>query len=108
MRVRPTVDYPVRVELMRGIVVEPLDIVDMSVGGMGLLAGRALERQGVGSTIKLRLTTPDAEPLEVTAVVRHISIGSRVCGVEFSEPGDPALTALHKAVGDLLQRGSLA
>ena len=108
MRVRPTVDYPVRVELVRGIVVEPLDIVDLSVGGLGLLVGRTLERQGVGSIMKLRVSTPGAEPFEVEAVVRHISVGFRLCGVEFCEPSDLALAALRTAVGELLQRGSLA
>jgi c-di-GMP-binding flagellar brake protein YcgR len=93
---------------MRGIVVEPLDIVDMSVGGFGLLLNRTLERQGVGSVMSLRVTTPRAEPFDVAAVVRHISVGTRVCGVEFCEPSDSVLNALRDAVGELLQRGALA
>jgi hypothetical protein len=110
VRVRPAPDYDVLASLSDdGIVWLALQVVDLSVGGLGLLVSEDLATKRVGDALKLRLTFGDAEPFEVAAVIRHI--GQReygMCGMEFQAPADDVASGIRTAVGELLERGHLA
>lgn len=103
---RPAADYDVRVEVVEGAVFSRVDVVDMSLGGLGILVEPALEGYQLGAAIELRIQTPEAEAVLVRAFVRHRARG--VCGVEFAELGDAAVAALRRAVSELLERGNQA
>jgi PilZ domain len=106
VRVRPAADYDVRVELVDGAVFSRVEVVDMSLGGLGILIEPPFDTYQLGAPIDLRIGTPEAEPVRVKALVRHRARG--VCGVAFQDLGEAALAALHRAVGELLERGSQA
>lgn len=103
---RPAADYDVRVELVEGAVFSRVEVVDMSLGGLGILIDPTIDNCQPGATLDLRVGTPEAEPVRVKAVVRHRARG--VCGMEFQNLDEAALSALRRAVGELLERGNQA
>jgi hypothetical protein len=106
VRVRPAADYDVRVEVVEGALFLRVQVVDVSLGGLGILIEPPVDAYQLGGALELRLTTPEAEPLRVKAIVRHRARG--VCGVEFQELSEPALAALRRGVAELLERGNHA
>lgn len=103
---RLAADYDVRVELVEGAVFSRLEVVDLSLGGLGILAEPPIDTYQVDALLDLRVGTPEAEPVRVKAIVRHFSRG--VCGVEFQNLDEAALSALRRAVAELLERGNQA
>jgi hypothetical protein len=106
VRVRPAADYDVRVELVDGAVFSRVEVVDLSLGGLGILIEPPIDTRELGAALELRVGTPEAEPVRVKAVVRHRARG--VCGVEFQNLDEAALAALRRAVAELLERGNQA
>lgn len=106
VRVRPAADYDVRVEVVQGAVYSRVEVVDMSLGGLGILIEPPVDNTQLGAVLELRITTPVAEPVRAAAVVRHRARG--VCGMEFQNLGAAALSALERVVAELLERGNQA
>ena len=106
VRVRPAADYDVRVEVVEGAVFSRVEVVDLSLGGLGILIEPPVDNYQLGALLELRIATPVAEPVRVAAVVRHRARG--VCGVEFQRLADVALGALERVVAELLERGNQA
>lgn len=106
VRVRPAADYDVVVEVSEGPVLSRCQVVDLSLGGIGLLMEPPVDRFEPGTSFELRVTTPEAESVRVTALVKHRARG--VCGAEFSEPNEAVSSALGRAVSELLERGNQA
>ena len=106
VRVRPAVDYDVTVEVIEGAVYSRVQVVDLSLGGVGMLIEPPVDRYPVNEALELRIGTPEAESVRVTALVRHRARG--VCGAEFRGLSEDALAALRRAVAELLERGNLA
>jgi hypothetical protein len=106
--VRPAQDYDVTVWFSDdGIVWLSVQVVDLSVGGLGLLVSEDLGHKRAGDRLRLRLALPEQESLEMSGVVRHI--GSRgICGVQFHEPTESAMAHVRAAVAELLERGHMA
>jgi hypothetical protein len=91
VRVRPAGDYDVSVEVVEGV---------------GMLIEPPVDRYGLNEALELRISTPEAEPVRVSALVRHRARG--ICGAEFQGLSEKALSALRRAVAELLERGNLA
>jgi len=108
VRVRPTADYEVRAELRAGEITEGMLVVDLSVGGVKLLLSPAIEAVPIGGEVRIRLRAPRDPPCEVRAALRYRSAALGTCGLQFVEPSEAVLRLLRHAVGDLLERGSLA
>jgi hypothetical protein len=110
VRVRPAADYDVAVSTSDdGIVWLPLQVVDVSVGGLGLLVSEDLNGKRTGDHLLLRITFADQTGFEITATIRHIGqMGHGVCGVQFHEPAEDAMTRIRTAVAELLERGHVA
>jgi len=106
VRVRPAADYDVRVELVDGAVFSRLEVVDLSLGGLGILIDPPIGSFQLGAALDLRVGTPEAEPVRLKAVVRHNARG--VCGMEFQNLDEAAVAALRRAVAELLERGNQA
>jgi c-di-GMP-binding flagellar brake protein YcgR len=107
VRVRPAADYDVRVEAVDGAVFSRVEVVDMSLGGLGILIEPPVDTFQLGAGIELRIGTPEAaEPVRAQAIVRHRARG--VCGVEFQNLSEAAVNALRRAVSELLERGNQA
>jgi c-di-GMP-binding flagellar brake protein YcgR len=106
VRVRPAADYDVGIELCDGAVFSRLQVVDLSLGGVGLLIEPPIDTYEAGVRFELRVSTPEAKPVRVMATVRHRARG--VCGAEFQELNEAASSALRRAVGELLERGNVA
>lgn len=106
VRVRPAADYDVIVEVSEGPVFTRCQVVDLSLGGIGLLMEPPVDSFEPGTSFELRVTTPEAAPLRVTALVKHRARG--VCGAEFRESSDEFSAALRRAVSELLERGNQA
>lgn len=108
VRVRPTADYEIRVEVRTGEIREGMLLVDLSVGGVKLLLSSTIESVPIGGEVELRLQAPRDPPCEIRAALRYRSVALGTCGLQFLEPSEAALRLLRHAVGDLLERGSLA
>jgi c-di-GMP-binding flagellar brake protein YcgR len=106
VRVRPATDYDVGVEIIDGAVYSRVQIVDLSLGGVGILMEAPVDGYALGAALELRVSTPEADPVRVTALVRHRARG--VCGAEFQRLDEAALSALRRAVAELLERGNVA
>lgn len=106
VRVRPAADYDVRVEVVEGAVFSRVQVVDLSLGGLGMLIEPPVDGYELNAALELRIATPEADPVRVTAIVRHRARG--VCGTEFQKLSEVALAALHRAVAELLERGNQA
>lgn len=103
---RLAVDYDVRVEVVEGAVFSRVEVVDLSLGGLGILIEPPIDEYQLGASLDLRVSTPEAEPVRVKALVRHRARG--VCGMEFQDLDEAALAALRRVVAELLERGNQA
>jgi c-di-GMP-binding flagellar brake protein YcgR len=106
VRVRPLADYDVQVEVVDGAVFSRVQVVDVSLGGVGILSEPPVDSYQLGAAVDLRMSTPEAEPMRVKAFVRHQARG--VCGMEFQDLGEAAVAALHRVVSELFERGNQA
>jgi c-di-GMP-binding flagellar brake protein YcgR len=106
VRVRPAADYEVTVEFQVGVVTMSLQVVDISLGGMGVLVSHALGELGVGDELALRMSVRGGDSFEVKAVIRHTGPpGFGVCGAQFQDLSNTARAAIRRCVSDLLERG---
>ena len=106
VRVRPAADYDVVVEVCEGAVFTRCQVVDLSLGGVGLLLEAPVDQFAVGSTFELRLTTPESAQFRASVTVKHRVRG--VCGTCFSELSEQASAGQRRAVSELLERGNQA
>lgn len=106
VRVRPAADYDVVVQTCEGAIYTRAQLVDISLGGVGLLLERPVDGYAVGEALELRLLAPGAEPVAVVADVRHRARG--VCGAEFRSLSEEAAGVLKRAVAELMERGNSA
>jgi hypothetical protein len=100
------VDYDVGVELCEGAIFSRVSVVDLSLGGVGILAEPPMNRYETGATLELRVSPPESAPFRVEGAVRHTARG--VCGVEFQNVSATAVAVLRRTVAELLERGNLA
>jgi c-di-GMP-binding flagellar brake protein YcgR len=106
VRVRLASDYDVSMEICEGAISTRVQVVDLSLGGVGILIEPPVDRYELGTTFEILVKTPEADPVRVSATVRHRARG--VCGAEFGQLSEPALAALRRAVAELLGRGNVA
>ena len=95
-----------KVEVIEGAVFSRVEVVDLSLGGLGILAEPPVDAYQEGAAVELRIGTPEAEPVRASAIVRHRARG--VCGVEFQNLSEPATLALQRVVSELMERGNQA
>ncbi len=109
VRVRPAADYDIQVEYIAGLLSVKLQVIDLAIGGMGLVVDELFRSARVGSTLPLRITFPDFPQFETEAVVRHCSIevGGK-CGIQLSSLTDEQTSALRRVVAELQERGHSA
>jgi hypothetical protein len=100
------VDYDVEVWLVDGIVAERIDVVNVSVAGVGLLIDALVGSFSPGDRLRLRISIRKQDPFEVGGVVRHVTERTGVCGVEIDRADEGALRVLRQAVSELLERAS--
>jgi hypothetical protein len=106
VRVHPAADYDIVVEFVSGLVSVRLQVVDIAIGGIGLLADELFVGAAVGSPLPLRLTFPGFPKFETAAEVRHCSrAAGGKCGVALSALSDEQRSILQHAVGELQERG---
>lgn len=106
VRVRPAAEDDVRVELTLGQVTAPLSVLDISVGGIGVLVTDVLAACKVGDDVVLTIWLRGGKGLVIRSNVRHIGPrGFGVCGLLFQDLSEGAGAAIRRCVGDLLQRG---
>ena len=109
VRVRPAPDYDIVIEFEEGLVTVQLAVVDVAVGGIGVLVDELFSGLSVGGEIRMRVRLPDRNPFETVAVLRHTTghVGGR-CGFHFRYLQTEQQTAWGKAVSELLERGHSA
>jgi hypothetical protein len=106
VRVRLAVDYDIGFELCEGAVFSRVNVVDLSLGGVGILAEPPMNRHATGAQLELRVSPPDSAPFRIAGVVRHTARG--VCGIEFQNVDAAAVAVMRRSVAELLERGNLA
>lgn len=109
VRVRPAQDYDVKIDFEDGLVKVQLSVMDVAVGGLGLVVDQLFAEKPVGSQLKLGVALPGYDRFETMGSLRHStgSVGGR-CGIHLSQLSDTQQTALSKVVSELLERGHSA
>lgn len=92
--------------VVEGIVAEKIGVVDIGVGGLGLLLDTVPKRFVEAGVMRLRITLPGHATFEVGATIRHISPRWGVCGVQIDPDDRPASKALQLTVSELFERAS--
>jgi hypothetical protein len=106
--VRPAVDYELRISLVDGVMRMPLLVVDISLGGLGLLLDEMTEKLNVKDALKLHISPPVGSAFECEASVRHISKATSVVGIRLQNLSKEHGTTLDRVVSELLTRGNMA
>lgn len=109
VRVRPAADYDVRVDYEDGLVKVHLSVMDVAVGGVGLVVDELFVGLKAGAQIRLGVTLPNYPRFETSASLRYTQskAGGR-CGIHFSNLTEEQQVALSKTVSELLERGHSA
>ena len=66
VRVRLAADYDVGVEIVEGAVFSRVQVVDLSLGGLGILIEPPVDSYDLEALLELRVSTPEAEPVRVS------------------------------------------
>ena len=106
VRVRPSADYDIQAAVCEGTVFTTVQIVDLSLGGIGLLLEPPIDSVAMGGSFELKISTPESSPVRARVVVRHQARG--VCGAQFETLSEKASLAIGRAVSELLERGHQA
>lgn len=109
VRVRPTPDYEIRIEYEEGLVKVRLSVIDLAIGGIGVLVDDLFSDLAPGTHLQLTIALPDFDAFETEATLRHSTgkAGGR-CGFHFGKLTASQQKAWSKAVSELLERGSSA
>lgn len=109
VRVRPALDYDIRVELRSGVVSVVLSVIDVSVGGLGLVVDELFAGHESGQPLELSIELPGHSAFRTRAFIRYSSrTPGGKCGVQLVELTDEQQSQLSKAVAELLERGNSA
>ncbi len=106
VRVRPAPDYEVKIDYGDGLVKVQCSVMDVAVGGVGLVVDELFAAVKAGDHISLGVSLPGHERFETRASMRYTQgkAGGR-CGVHFDNLTEEQQTALSRAVSELLERG---
>jgi len=106
VRVRPTGDYDIGIDLGTGVVKVRLSVVNVAVGGVALVLEQQLLAKTANDTVRLGVTLPGVPRFETVGTIRYTQgkEGGR-CGIHFDNLTESQQTALSRAVSELLERG---
>jgi len=106
VRVRPTGDYDIGIELGTGVVKRRLSVVNVAVGGVALVLEEQLLELPVGAAVRLGVALPGVPRFETVGAIRYTQgrVGGR-CGIHFDKLTEEQQNALSRAVSELLERG---
>jgi c-di-GMP-binding flagellar brake protein YcgR len=105
VRVRPAPGVPLTVLGEIDGERQPLQVLDASVGGLGLLRGSVLGTVQVGQVLALEVSF-GGKIFALEAEVRHIGkFEHSACGVQFRDLTEEQTTAVRRYVADMLERG---
>jgi c-di-GMP-binding flagellar brake protein YcgR len=105
VRVRPIPELPGEITLAPEVPGLTVQLVDVSLGGLGVWVQRGEAKVAVGDHLELKLRLGRAT-VEVITVVRHISADGATQGLEFVEPSAEAKQAINRYVTELCMRGA--
>lgn len=109
VRVRPAADYDIRVDYVDGMVSVRLQVLDVALGGMGLVVDELFAHRAAGDELELCVTFPGMAQFTTRAEIRHTSgKPGGVCGIRLGRLTDEQVQALRRAVGELQERGHSA
>jgi hypothetical protein len=106
VRVHPTADYDLRVELTLDGITHLLQVVNVGLGGIGLLIEGPVAERKVGDSLRLVIALPSGMRFRADAELQHMSRGKGVCGAKLLGLDEPSATALGRYVSELLVRGA--
>jgi hypothetical protein len=106
VRVRPAPDYDVRIDYAAGLVKVQCSVMDVAVGGVGLVVDELFADVKSGSQLRLGVELPDYPRFETQGALRYTQgkAGGR-CGIHLNAMTEEQQAALSKAVSELLERG---
>lgn len=109
VRVHPTADYSIAIDVGTGLVKERVSLVNVAVGGVALMISEHFVDLVVGSEVRLGVSLPGVARFETVGIVRYTQkrVGGRF-GVHFDKLTSEQQTALSRAVSELLERGHSA
>jgi hypothetical protein len=106
--VRPAPDYELQVAKVDGAIRTPLLVVDISLGGVGLLLDDVTDKLKVGDVVALHISPPVGNAFACEASVRHLSKVSAVVGIHLLNLSKDDSNTLERVVSELLTRGNMA
>lgn len=106
VRVRPTIELPAQIALAAAEVGTKLQLVDISLGGIGMWVQRGAARTA-GETLTLAMDLA-GKTIDVNAIVRHSTPDGMLHGLEFVDVSPEAQDVINKYVSELAERGAMA
>ncbi len=109
VRVRPSADYDIVVEYLDGLLTVRLAVLDVAIGGMGLVVDDLFAQKGTGDQLELAITFPGSARFVTRAELRHSAkkAGGK-CGISLANLSETETHALRAAVAELQERGFTA
>ena len=106
VRVRPTGDYDIGIDIGTGVVKVRLSVVNAAVGGVAVVVTEQLVGMAMGAEVRLGVTLPGVPRFETVGSIRYTQggVGGR-CGIHFDKLTEEQQNALSRAVSELLERG---
>ncbi|HEX7480641.1 MAG TPA: PilZ domain-containing protein [Polyangiales bacterium] len=106
VRVRPTAEYGIVIDLGTGLVKTRLAVIDIAVGGVGLEVEEQFVDMPAGTELRVGVTLPGVPRFETVGIIRYTQrrVGGR-CGVHFNHLTHDQQAALSRTVSELLERG---
>jgi|SRR6188768_4593108 len=106
VRVRPSPDYDIKIEFEQGLVKVRLSIIDLAVGGVGVMVDDLFASTPRGTTLSLTVALPGFAPFVTEATLVHSTgqVGGR-SGFHFAVLTPEQQRAWSRAVSELLERG---
>lgn len=107
MRVVPRADLPLRAMIPgRGVLQQPITVLDVSVGGVAVSRSGSFASAKVGDLLRLKLTFAGFGVHEVAVEVRRAD--AFVVGLQFVDAPSEMTTAATRYVSELMERGAAA
>ncbi len=104
VRIRPLPELPAKLVRTDTGAEVPLEVYDVSIGGLGLVTDRGLRALSRDARVSLRLDLARYGRFELAGTIRHV--GDTLTGCELVDLPPGYVQAMGRFIAELLERGA--